>query len=316
MAVTNASGVAIAAPTPYITPDVLTGAPTGISWASVPNPRPDDGANYAGLLNLCRRATDWIDGKLNQPLRATTTVETLVGPGSFRFQTKPNGSVWLLLSRGPVTSIIGGRSTPATAFPPSWTTIAANQFRIEYPVVGVYGTTAPGAAGEGGQAVIMAPIASWVWGRQSTLIEVTYVPGWPHTSLTAAAAAAATSLAVDDITGWVGAYGTLYGPGGTQEVVTVSAATPTTTGATSGPGTLTVAATAYQHAAGTLLTTLPARAMQAAIYHCCGQALTRGATATVVQTVSGGTGGAGGARTAKEYMELAAEELKGLGRVI
>jgi len=44
--------------------------------------------------------------------------------------------------------------------------------------------------GDGGQAILVAPgWLSWWWGgRQGITIEVTYTSGWPHTSLTAAAA--------------------------------------------------------------------------------------------------------------------------------
>lgn len=292
---TAVTGLVVGPGTPYVTPAMLTKAPTGISWSSIPGRNATEAQQAAEQQNLCVRATAMVDGYCNQPLRATVDTETVEGPGTFRCQIGPSGAARLLLSRSPVTSVVSGQISGAAAFPPAYTAIAGNMFRVEKPLFGVYGTSAPSAAGEGGQAVLLAPgYVSWGFGRGSSLVQVTYVNGWPHGSLTAAVSKGATSIVVDDITGWLGAVGTIH-DGSSQETVAVSAVTPTTTGAISGPGTLTLASgLLYDHAAGTLVTTLPGTVIQATILFCVAQALQRGATATTVQVQPGAQ--SGGAR--------------------
>jgi hypothetical protein len=80
-----------------------------------------------------------------------------------------------------------------------------------------------------------------------------------------------------------------------QEVIKVAGAS-----AMSGPGTLTLASPlAYQHSPGDMVSTLPASVVWAVTLLGANQALTRGATATTVQSVPGsssttGTGGGAG----------------------
>jgi hypothetical protein len=300
--------------TPYITPAVLRAATTGISWSTIPNRGATPEQQLNEQMNICARASAMLEAKANQVLRAAVNVETFVGPGSFRCQINSNtGVARLLTSTTPVTAIIGGRSSATAAFPPQWQTIAANQFRPENPISGA----APSAAGDGGQAILAAPgVVPWWWGRQSITLEVTYTSGWPHTSLTASAASGATSLTVSDITGWTGAGGNVYDVGGFQEFVQVTTVTPTVTGAVSGPGVLNLAAaTAFPHDPGVVVTTMPEGLMQAAIYLSVAQALTRGATATVVQSTSGGAAG-GGPQSADQLMKLAYELIHSYGRFI
>jgi hypothetical protein len=315
VATDNPAGVPIIGPsTPYVTPALLRAATTGITWSTIPNRNATAAQQLDEQMNICVRASAMLEANANQVLRAALNVETFVGPGGFRCQVNNStGVARLLTSATPVTGIVSGRSSPTAAFPPQWQTIAADQFRPENPISGV----APSAAGDGGQAILLAPgFVSWWWGRQATMVEVTFTSGWPHTSLTAEAAAGATSLTVSDITGWAaGAGGNVYDVGGFQEFVTVSAVTPTTTGASSGPGTLTVSTTAFPHDPGVLVTTMPEGLMQAAIYLAVAQALTRGATATVVQSTSGGAAG-GGPQSADQLMKLAYELTRSYGRFL
>lgn len=282
----DASGVPIVGPgTPYVVPAQLIAAPTGISWSSIPFRNATPRQQYAEQLNLCVRATAAVDSYCNQPLRATVDTETLTGPGTFRVQRRPNGTGRILLSRSPVTQVVSAQITPAAAFPAAWQTIPATQLRPEKPMLGVYGTSAPSSAGEGGQAVLLGP--GWLSAaREGSEVQVVYVNGWPHAALTAAAAAGATAVHIDDITGWPGAQGIIYDPDG-QEVITVTAVTPTVTGAICGPGTLTVGALAYAHQPGTVTSTLPGAVQQASILFATVQALTRGTTATTVQASPG-----------------------------
>lgn len=317
MPINSPGGIPVAGPgTPYITPTILTNAPTGIAWATIPDRTSTPAQQLAEQLNICVRASGMADRAANQPMRATVDVEPFTGPGDFRMQVGPGGVTRILASRSPVTAIVSARVSSAAAFPRAWRTIPANQFEPEKPLLGVYNTSAPSPAGSGGQAILLAPgWVNWGYGRQSTRLEVTYVNGWPHGSLLATVAAAATAIRVDDITGWSGAAGTIYG-GQAQEVILCTAVTPDIAGAVAGPGTLTLSTPlAFAHGPGTLVTCLPAAAMQACIYYSVALALTRGATATAVQSVSGGASG-GGAQSSTDLIKMGDDLMHSFIRVL
>lgn len=78
---------------------------------------------------------------------------------------------------------------------------------------------------------------------------------------------------------------TIFDPGGAEEVILATAASATT-----GPGTLTLSSpTVYEHPAGTMVSTLPGSIQWAAVLFATSIALTRGATATTVQAIPGGS---------------------------
>ena len=152
-----------------------------------------------------------------------------------------NGRV--ILSRWPILSIVSVQVAPNGVFPRQWTTLPAGSYDIEHPTIGLFDTVAPSAAGDGGQSIVISPgYVNWCGGRNGVLLRITYVNGWPHTSLTSDVSIGATSLPVDDCTGWAvtGEFGVTGAAGivddsGQQETVQVSAAS-----VTSGPGNLTV----------------------------------------------------------------------------
>lgn len=284
---------------PYVTPELLTSAPTGISWSTIPPGRSvTDAQRLAEQANICARATAQADTYCNQVLRATLDTEIQQGP-DYRVTVQNNtGNGRFILQRWPVLQIVSLAVSPNT-FPRSYTTLPANAYDIEHPVVGLYGTNAPSAAGEGGQAVLFASgFMGWGLGRNGYVVKCQYVNGWPHTALTTAATAGVSTIAVDDCTGWAitsealgttGATGTVY-DSGNQEVIHVTAAT-----ATAGPGTLTLSAPLqFNHAAGTMVSTLPASVIWGVILFGSAMALTRGATSTTVQAIPGGAGGGSG----------------------
>lgn len=315
MSTDNPAGVPIAGPgAPYVTPAMLRAAVTGISWATIPNRGATPEQQLNEQMNICFRATAMLEANANQVLRAQVNTETFT-VGNFRCLIQNSGVTRILTSATPVTGIVGGRISSGWAFPRQWTTIPANQFDPDQPISGV----APSSAGDGGQAILLAPGYGWNWfgWGGGARIEVTYTSGWPHTSLTAAAAAGATTLSVSDITGWGATVGaTVYDVGGFQEFITVTAVTPDVTDAVTGPGTLTVATPlAFPHDPGVLVSTMPSGLMQASIYLGVAQALQRGSTATVVQSTSGGSAG-GGPQTAEQLMKLAYEAIRSYGRFI
>jgi len=268
--------------TPYLTPDILLNAPTGISWRTVPAPGASPQQQLAEQLRICQRVTSEIDRECNQVLRATVDIDEFDGP-DFVITVNARGIARMALTRWPVLSITSAQYCGADVFPRSWTTIPVDQLSLEYSTPGIYGSGAPDDSASGPNAVLVAPgYLDWSRGRRGWRLQVTYVNGWPHTSLTAAAADATTTLAVDDCTGWAGITGTLYDGDATEDVHVLSASVA------SGPGTLTLsAATTFPHAKGVLLTSMPAVVQQAGIYLAMAQALTRGATATTVQTLPG-----------------------------
>ena len=255
---------------------------------------------------MAARATSRCDGYLSQTLRATIDVELLHGP-DFRVTVGPasGGSYptpyWgntgaqnarLILSRWPVLQVTGVKTCPNNVWPRTWTSLPAGYFEPEVPSIGLENSISPGGSAEGGQAVIVGGgYINWCYGRNGWAIEVTYINGYPHCSLTSAVDAGATSLPVNDCTGWgiTNYYGTATGAtgvitdGGQQESVHVTA-----TSVTSGPGTLTLSqAISYPHQAGTVVTTMPSSVQQACIYFAAAEALTRGATSTTIHAVGG-----------------------------
>ncbi|HEY0719544.1 MAG TPA: hypothetical protein VGD68_18155 [Streptosporangiaceae bacterium] len=310
--------------TPYVTPELLTQAPTGVSWSTIPSgSNVTDQQRTAELANICARATAKVDECCRQPLRATVDTLTLPGPGPRVYvpRDSPAGPCKLILKRWPVLEVLGIQVCPNT-FPRSgWATIPVGMFEPAEPVSGMYGSVAPASAGEGGQGVRLAPgYVDWYRGKAGYLLEVQYVNGWPHTGLTAGAGEGATELQVDDCTGWAvtsaasgytGATGTVY-DAAAQEVIHVQSAS-----AIAGPGTLTLAAPLqYSHSPGVMVSTLPQTVSWAAILFACSIAMTRGATATTVREIPGRATSTGGAKTPADFAQKAAHVLGNFARII
>jgi hypothetical protein len=291
--------------TPYITPQLLNNAPTGIAWSIIPFPKATTAAQLAEQTNICWRATSMVDGYCNQVLRATVDNEALTGPGSYRVMIQnATGNARVILRRWPVTQILAVQVSPNAVFPRQWTTVTTGFYDIENPILGLYANTAPTSSADGGQSILIAP--GWVsrtLGRDGWRILTSYTNGWPHTSLTAPVLANATTLPVDDVTGWTGASGFIY-DGANTESISVTTATATTPlvlpnnvgTAQTGPGTLTLASPiANAHAAGSIVSSLPGSIMQATILAAMVQALDSGITSISIQNIPGSqtTGGHG-----------------------
>lgn len=301
--------------TPYVSPTQLMNAPTGIDFTTIPDPETamdNPAATNAELWNMCMRATSMADQYCNQLLRATMDTEVIHGP-DYRTVVGPQAGggyptpYWgtagfncrAIMSRWPILAVNSVKVSPSASWPRSWTTLPAGYAEPELPPYGIFNSVAPPDDAYGGQAILMAPgYVNWNLGRNGYIIQVQYTNGWPHTSLTSAATAGTTSLAVADTTGWAisnyedtvtGATGVVK-DGGQQETLNVTASSTT-----SGPGTLTLASgLTYPHQAGTIITTLPAAIEWACILFCCAQALTRGSTTTSIHSVGGHSESTGG----------------------
>jgi hypothetical protein len=250
---------------------------------------------------ICRAATTDVQQILNQPAHATLTTEELQGPHYRVTVQNSSGNGRIIASRWPVTQVTALSVSPNNTWPRAWTALPSGSFEPEYPVDGLYGASSP-SSGAGGQGILFAPgYVCWpggwpggqITGRYAYRVAVTYVAGWPHTSLTAEATAGAQTISVDDVCGWlltgtnnetVGAAGTVYDAmGGGQEPITVTAASAAT-----GPGTLTLAsALNYSHQQGIMVSALPATIIWATALLAGRAAMIRGATSTTIQTTGG-----------------------------
>jgi len=269
----------------------------GISWTTFPKPGASEPEQVAAQTDICQALTSEMDALANQVLRANVATEQEFGP-DYRVTVMKNGWTRFRLVRWPVSTIIGGQYSPSGSAPPVWTPIPASAMLIEHSGLPAQGTTVPAGIGSTPTAALISPsYLGWSNGRNGYLIQVTTISGYPVTGINQSAAKAATVLHVDDITGWVGARGTIYDPP-YRETVTVASVTPAVSGATSGPGTLTLttglqfphtpsvgAATAMDQTI--LLSAMPQTLMQAGYFLATHYGLIRGATAGVVQTTRG-----------------------------
>lgn len=281
---------------------MLTSAPTGIAWSIIPMPKATDQQQFAEQYNICMRATAVVDGYVNQAFRATIDNEEISCPDYYATIQNNTGQVRWVLTRWPVTQILAAQSSPNT-LPPVWNPVTSGAWRIETPVLGVYGSTvSAGSGGSGGQTIYLAVgTATWGFGRNGFLLSASYVNGWPHAGLITTADEGASTLTVDDVTGWAGATGVIYDGSSTEtvQVVSVTANTNTTlpnSGGTApaGPGTLTLATPLlFNHTgsvpANVVVSAIPADVLWATVLAAMVQALDSGITAITVQAVPGST---------------------------
>ena len=260
--------------TAYVTPDILRDAPTGASWEIVPSPGASPEAVNSALTSVCWRATSIVDTFCHQVLRSTADVEYLNGPGQPRCSIDPNtGTGVLVMRRWPITEVLAIQTSPARSFPRAWSPVPAGRWDIRHPLIGL-GDSASGTAPDGGWTIDVAPgFVTWRAGRGGQRVQVCYINGWPHTSLTANSVGDAATLDVDDVTGWAGASGFAYDGASTEQlsVLSVAADTPLELpdGAgtvQAGPGTITLSSPlTFGHARGAMISALPATVIQATI---------------------------------------------------
>lgn len=283
--------------TPYITPQMLMDAPSGVSWDIIPEPNSDDAATLAEVTNICWRATSKIDTYVNQVIRSTVNTEYANGPGGTRCNVdRDTGNGVLIMKRWPVTEVLAIQTSLNRSFPRVWTPVPAGKWDIRHPLIWS-ADSASATAPDGGWTIDVAPgYITWrTCGRNGLRVQACHVNGWPHTSLTAGAPAEATTLSVDDVTGWAGAVGFAYDGAATETVTveSVSATTPLTLPngagtAQAGPGTITLSSgLAYEHGKGTVISAMPAIVIEAAVYAAAVQALEAGIDSVAIQTLAG-----------------------------
>ncbi len=290
--------------TPYVTPAMITNAPTGISWSIIPFPKATSGQQFAEQTNICWRATQIIDGYTNQVFRSTIDNEQRSGPGEFRINIEQDtGVVRWVLTRWPVTEILAVQVAPGAVFPRQWRNLPTGAWDIENPLIGVYNSyVSSGSGASGGQAIQIAPgYVGWGLGRQGYRLACSYVNGWPHAGLVQNAEKGDLLLHVDDVTGMTGATVFIYDGAFTERVhvssVVANANVTLPNGggtAPAGPGVLNLTTALNFDHAGSLPATvtvsaIPTDILWATILAATTQALDAGITSVSIQNLPGST---------------------------
>lgn len=302
--------------TPYVTPPMIQSAPTGVNWSIIPRPKALPQEIAAELTNICWKATSVVDTFCGQPLRATVDNEQVSGPGSMRvgFQNG-TGNTLLTMRRWPVVEVLAVQTCPSRTFPRAWTPIPAGLYEPTRPLLNSFIDSVSATMPDGGNQITVASgYVDWSNGRNGWQVLSSYVNGWPHASLTADAVLGATTLAVDDVTGFAGASAFVYDGANTEplNMLTATATTPVALPgnagvAHTGPGTVTLSApTAYAHEAGTVVSALPANVQLATIWAAMVQALDSGIVSVTIQNLPGSetVGGHGIEELTTEYEAL------------
>src|SRR5215472_6460905 len=110
---------------------MLLDAPTGCPWDLVPAPNATTAAQAAELNNILWRATNSVDRIAGQTLRSTLTVEQVPGP-DYRLTVSASGVARAMLSRWPITQVLGAQCAPRVP-PYSWAPIPAASVVPEEP---------------------------------------------------------------------------------------------------------------------------------------------------------------------------------------
>lgn len=305
---------------------MITNAPTGISWSIIPFPKSTSSQQFAEQTNICWRASQIVDGYVNQVFRSTIDNEQRSGPGDFRINVEQaTGVVRWLLTRWPVTEILAIQVSAGAVFPRQWQNLPQGMWDIEVPIIGVYGSYVSGGSGAaGGQAIQIAPgYAGWGLGRQGYRLACSYVNGWPHSGLMQDATVGDSTLIVDDVTGMAGATVFIYDGASTERVHVSSAVAdvnvtlPNGGGtAPAGPGTLTLSTPlAFNHPGGNpalvTVSAVPTDVLWATILAATTQALDAGITSVSIQNLPGSeTVGGHGIQELITHYELILEPYK------
>lgn len=282
--------------TPYVTPAMLVNAPTGVAWDIIPYPQAVASLQLEEQYNICNRATSMVEGYIEQVLRATVDTEYVSGPDYYVTVQQDTGLVRAIMRRWPILSVLAVSYSPNASIPRTWSTLPSGTADVEVPIIGLYGTTVPSSANEGGQAVLITPgYANWSMGRNGFRLAISYINGWPHSSLMSAVTAPTSTLPVDDVTAFTGAAAYVY-DGSLTETIQVSSVTANAqltlpvsgVQVPSGPGTLNLASPiTNSHAEGIVVSSLPGSIIQATILACVVQALESGINAITIQNVPG-----------------------------
>lgn len=308
-----------------LSPAELLRLPTGIQWSSLgetPGSRATPDQNAAAILDVCQVATRMAQGRCGQSLQTAVRTEWAAAPGH-RCGILPDGSGRFLASMSPILRVVDARVAASwpTGSPPAfgWTVVPSGMFFPEYTqMADEWDSAAPGSAAPGQNAIIIAGgYVSWCYGRMGSRVQVSYLNGWPNSTVTGDVTLGALTLTVDDVSGWAGVVGEIVDGVSSEQVrvTSVTAANVSTYGAEPiGPGTLTLEApTLYAHTAGEvgqplILTAMPGTARWGTALYAKAVGLERGAT--VVTGPAGRTSSSSGSGAARD------EAIKEAARVL
>lgn len=253
--------------TPYITVTEYKQAPTGTDV--------DDlvgggtlALNDMELANEIARACSWIDGHCNQVLAATVDTD------NFRARISRDGFLKVHPRFNPIVEVI---SASVGVFPNYLTTLDPTTAWIE-PQSVLFPIT--GQAGFFSSAIQFSPPYTT---NREVMVSMTYVNGYANTLLATNAAQGASSLALNDLTGFVPGQKFQIYDGADNELLQVAASFVPAQGA----GSLPLAAvTSHAHNAGVSVSALPPAIKLAAIYMTNVLLKSRGNASVVMQGLS------------------------------
>lgn len=253
--------------TPYLTIAEYKQAPTAIDVDDLVGGG-TSAINDQELANVIARASSWIDAHCGQVLASTTDTETLRCYIDRRGFLRVHPRYWPItqvvsLSYGPLPNSVASVDI---------STLWIEQESVIFPI-------------QGFSSAFAGPIQ--FSGNYSTTSEqfvtISYVNGYANTTISASVAASATSLNVNDLTGFAPNIQFSIYDGSNTEICTVASSfTPT-----SGPGSLSVSSPLkYPHLATISVSALPPAIKQAAIYVTSAILKARGNAALVMQTLT------------------------------
>jgi len=248
--------------TPYLTLAEWLAAPTAIDVTNL-IPGGNQAQQNQAITNQIERASSWVDRICFQVLAATT--DTTSG----RFLVNRWGAVRVPLPRKPILEV----SAVSVGFTPSTMTALSSLADVEISPHGVvtipvYTTNPPVTYG-----------SSFGSGSRP-LVNVTWVNGWPNTTLAGATIVGASSLTVTSALGvYPGTTLTVYDVSTTGGTEHVTVASSYVTGSTTLP---LVAPMGFAHATGISVSNLPPVVKEATILLTTALIQTRGADALVL----------------------------------
>ena len=232
--------------TPYITTAEYRQAPTAVDVDDLVGGG-SSAVNEQELKNVVARASSLIDAYCGQVLAATQDTE------QFRARISRDGMLRVHPRYWPIQVVVGGQygSFPNELTPLDPTTCWIEQMAVVFPLQG-FGTQFFGPIQFGG---IYQP-------NMEQFVQLTYINGYANARTSITSTAGATSLAVNDVTGFLPNQQFQVYDGANTEILVVSSSWVPTTGA----GSLTLkSATTADHGVGVSASALPPAIKEAAI---------------------------------------------------
>lgn len=249
MTIVNPIVPTYASRTPYLTPAEYTASPTGVDVSSLVAGGSAQ-QNADALAQTIARASSWVDTECRKILAAT--LDTQAG----RYRVSADNTIRIPLDNTPIVAVVdvsvgssqaGVQLLPATTIP----LVEISRKTITVPV----------------QFPAGAAVAAVVH----------YVNGYANSLLSGAAAAGATTIAVDSTLGIIpGMQVTIYDPGATEQVTVVAVA---------GNAVTLAAPLLFQHQADVAVSALPPAIKQATVLKTSALIKTRGDSAFVMPSL-------------------------------